>query len=261
MKVQSKVGFLKKNEDTIEYLSYCEVYDFCCQKIKEQNLVEDFNKSSLSPFDYIMGPLGYVFVNPLFNNDKYLVCKNSLYYTVDKQKVLDTADMNPDDNLYQNIISTFYNKMDSNIFMLQATEGVLEEVDFLDESMDCFIKENGKIIRKHDYCRHSALANTICNERLIRDMSFSQSYFDSFNPSTHYSELFLVGKCNCVEIDYESDTCVLLYNEEKLTPLQKEAIKNVIGDDVAIQSKEVQNGVTCIITNNNQKTGNTDFSK
>lgn len=261
MKVQSKVGFLAKNADTIEYIPYYEVFDYCCQEIEKRNLVDDFNNSVLSPFDYVMGSLEYIFVNPLFNNDKYLVCRNSLYYTVDKQKVLDTVDINPDDSLYQNVLSTFYDKMDSNIFMLQVTEDVLEEVDFLEESMDCFIKADGKIIKKHDYCRHSALANTICNDRLIKDMSFSQLYFENFISSTHCSELFLVGKCNFIEIDYESDTCVLLYNEDTITDLQKEAIKNVIGEDVIVQNKEVQNGVTCIITQSSQKLDNSGFSK
>lgn len=260
MKEQSKVGFLAKNSDTIQYLSYGDVFDFCFSEIERLNLVDDFNKSTLNPFDYVMGSLGYVFVNPLFNNDKYLVCKNSLYYTVDKQKVLDNMDMYPDDNLYQNITTTFYDTMDSNIFMLQATRDTIDEVILLDDAMDCFINEKGGIIKKYDYYRHSALANTMCHNRMIRDKDFSQNYFENFSASTHCAELFLVGKCNYIEIDYESDTCVLLYNESAMTPVQKEVVKNIIGD-VIIQSREVQNGVTCIIAQTNQMVDNSGFSK
>lgn len=255
MKAQSKVGFLGKTGDDIEYLYYYDVLDYCLNKIKEEGKTDDFNNSGLSPFDYVVGSMRYVFVNPLFNNDKYLVCRSGLYYSVSKQKVMDTCDMNPDDSLYQNIMTTFYDDLDANIFMLQNSKDAIHEVDFLEESMDCFILENGKIIKKEDYYRHSALANTICNNELIKSKDFCQAYIEEMTPSTHYSELFLVDKCNFVEIDYESDSCVILYNNEKINSVQKEVIKNVIGEDVTVLSTENQGSVSSLITSSNQKAG------
>ena len=73
--------------------------------------------------------------------------------------------------------------------------------------------------------------------------------------SSHYSELFLVDKCNFVEIDYESDSCVILYNNERINGVQKEVIKNVIGENVTVLSTENQGSLSSLITSGNKKVG------
>lgn len=250
MKTLSKVGFFNKENDTITYMDYFEVDTYCKNKIIEKNLAEDFSQSGYKAFDYVMRNMHYIFVNPLFQNNKYLIWNDGSYYTVDKMKVMDFMD-DSEDGLYKSTVEVFSKKIDTNIFMLEDTQDITGANKKIVSYTNCFITPTGEQILKPDWYRHQAVAATICHNELTKSQTFCQKYFENMMPSIHYAEFFLVSICNYVEVDYDSNTCTTLYNKSTINQNQQETIEKVIGKEVTIINVEEQNNITCMITENN----------
>jgi len=250
MKTLTKVGFFNKENDVITYLNYFEIDAYCKKEIIEKNLTEDFRQSGYKAFDYVMRNMHYIFVNPLFQNDKYLIWNNASYYTVDKMKVMDFMDDN-EETLYKSTIEVFSQKIDMNIFMLEDTQDITGKTKEIVPYTNCFITPTGEQILKPDWYRHQATAATICHNELTKNQDFCQKYFENMTPSIHYAEFFLVSECNYVEIDYDTNTCTMLYNKSTINQNQQETIKKVIGNEITVINVEEQNNITCMITENN----------
>lgn len=247
MKVPTKVGFIKQNQDQIAYLEYNDVEEFCIRQIVENKKESEFKDSLLTPFDYVMQKMHYIFVNPLFYNDKYLICKDNNYYEISKLKVEDTCDSNLDKTLYENILITFSDLQDDQIFMLAITDETINKRDFYEDGIDGFVTPDANFLVKDNAYRHSALATTLCHRELVRNRNYVENYYENWNASIHYPEMFLVKKHNFIEIDTGNNINIIIFNEKTITEKQKELIQRLSKEEGRITDKETSQDICCLI--------------
>lgn len=231
----NEVGFLLPDNTTV-FMPYEQVETYC-KAIYEQDASSFGENHHKFPcyFDYVMQMKKYVFINPLFHNDSYLVAEKDIYYRVPKIDVFDVES----DAKYQAVQERAKECDFNDVIMVSADDesiGVRYDEGSFQEG---FVGNDGIFYDKGRCFRHAILANTIANQMLTRDVSFKESYQREEQMGFHQSIFFLVRKLGFMEVDRDGDlACSLIVNEKMASSIQQAYVEESIQSIFSLSSDE-----------------------
>lgn len=192
-----KVAFITP-ENNIKYMSHYNVLDFCkevCYQPKYQSAFKEFSQNYhyfYPYFDFVMFKLGYMFVNPMFQQKTFITSINNYLYLDD----LNSFDYQKNkEQLIQKILSQhLYPFMTS----VSAETLTVQKVS-LDNINECMVDSNLMgIMNKTSVIvdsSHIITANTIMNQLLLLSPTISREYYQYLNEYGFDSAVDAVNFC------------------------------------------------------------------